>query len=159
PDDEGSIFFTVQNEDGDVRYTRNGNFTVDGQGLLVTTQGYYVLDENGNQIQTNGLEFNVTTEGVIQVDDRNIPLGIAYVQNVNELMKEGNNLFNGEADPLPMGATFTVQQGYLESSNVNSLQTMTEMMDSYRIFETNQRVLKAYDNSMDKAVNEIGRIG
>lgn len=159
PDENGNIFFTVQNENGEVRYTRNGNFTVDGQGNLVTNQGYYVLDDQGNPIETNGLEFHVTREGIVQVDGEDIPLGIAYVENAHELTKEGNDLFNGAAGPIPAGVTYSIHQGYLENSNVNPLQTMTAMMESYRMFETNQRVLKAYDESMGKAVSDIGRIG
>ena len=159
PDETGSLFFTVQNEAGEVRYTRNGNFTVDGQGYLTTNQGYYVLDQVGNTIPTNSLEFTVNPEGILQVEGQNIPLGIAYTDNVNDFVKEGNGLFNGEAGILPAGTTFTVQQGFLEGSNVDSLTSMTQMMQSYRMFETNQRVLKAYDESMGKAVNEIGRLG
>jgi len=159
PDETGSLFFTVQNENGEVRYTRNGNFTVDGQGALVTNQGYHVLDQVGNPIETNGMEFTVTPDGVVQVEGQNIQLGLAYFVDANDLVKEGDNLFNGEADDLPAGAMFTVEQGSLEQSNVDSLKVMTEMMEAYRMFETNQRVLKAYDESMGKAVNEIGRIG
>lgn len=159
PDEAGNIFFTVQNEAGDIRYTRNGNLTIDGEGALVTNQGYYVLDQQGNQINTNHMEFTVTSEGVLQTEDQNIPLGIAYTENANDLIKEGDGLFNGEAEPVPADITFTTQQGFLEQSNVDSLQVMTEMMESYRMFETNQRVLKAYDESMAKAVSEVGRIG
>ncbi|SEP74072.1 flagellar basal-body rod protein FlgG [Virgibacillus subterraneus] len=159
PDETGSLFFTVQNEDGEERFTRNGNFTVDGEGFLTTNQGYYVLDQAGNPIQTNGMEFDVTKEGELQVNGQTIPLGIAYTANANDFAKEGNGLFNGEAGAVPVGATFSVQQGALERSNVNALQSMTQMMESYRMFETNQRVLKAYDESMGKAVSEIGRLG
>lgn len=159
PDETGSIFFTVQNENGEVRYTRNGNFTVDGQGYLTTTQGYYVLDEAGNPIQTGGMEFTVTPDAQLQVGGMNIPLGIAYTADANQLEKEGNGLFNGEAGAVPAGTMFTVQQGFLEQSNVDAVQTMTQMMESYRSFEMNQRVLKAYDESLGKAVSEIGRIG
>lgn len=158
PDDAGNLFFTVQNEAGQARYTRNGNFTVDGQGALVTTEGFYVLDQAGNPMETNGMEFIVNEDGILQVDGQNIPLGIAYVADANDLSKEGNGLFNGDAGAVPAGAAFTVQQGFLEQSNVDSLQAMTEMMESYRMFETNQRVLKAYDESMGKSVNEIGRL-
>lgn len=158
PDETGGLFFTVKNEAGEERYTRNGNFTVDGQGFLVSNQGYYVMDQAGNPIQTNGLEFSVTQDGNVQVDGQNIPLGIAYTADAAQMAKEGNGLFQGAAGAVPPGATFTVQQGFLERSNVDSLQAMTEMMESYRMFETNQRVLKAYDESMGKAVNEVGRL-
>lgn len=163
PDETGGVFFTVQHEDGDVRYTRDGHFTVDGEGFLTTNAGYYVLDEAGNPIQTNGLEFTVTTEGVVQAEGLNTPLGIVYIDNVHDLTKEDNDLFNlagaeGEG-ALQAGANFTINQYHLEGSNVNPMQSMTEMMQSYRNFEMNQRVLRAYDQSMEKAVNDIGRLG
>lgn len=159
PDETGNIFFTVQNEAGDVRLTRNGNFTVDGNGMLVTTQGYYVLDDNGNPIETNGMEFTITNDGAIQLDGQVSQLGLTYIENVHDLAKEGNDLYAGEGVAVPVGATYQVQQGFLERSNVDSLRTMTDMMEAYRMFELNQRVLKAYDENMDKAVNDIGRIG
>lgn len=165
PDETGSVFFTVQNEAGDTRYTRNGNFTIDGEGYLTTNEGYYVLDRAGNRIFTDGLEFNVTNEGMIEIGTDQIPLGLAYITNVNDLVKEGNDLFNPEpgtaqaVDPLAAGATFTVQQGFLEGSNVDPAQSMVEMIQAYRNFEMNQRVLKEYDESMRKAVTEIGRLG
>nr|WP_286168648.1 flagellar basal body rod C-terminal domain-containing protein [Roseburia sp. 1XD42-34] len=74
------------------------------------------------------------------------------------MVKEGNDLYNGDVEAVPAGATFSVKQGFLERSNVDTLQAMTQMMESYRLFETNQRVLKAYDQSMEKAVSEIGRL-
>ncbi|PAV31334.1 flagellar biosynthesis protein FlgC [Virgibacillus profundi] len=159
PDETGSLFFTVQNDAGEERYTRNGNFTVDGQGFLVSNQGYYVLDQSGNPIQTNGMEFTVLPDGMLQTEGGNIQLGIAYTENANALVKEGNGLFSGEAAEIPAGTTFQIQQGALERSNVDTLQSMTQIMEAYRMFETNQRVLKAYDESMGKAVSEIGRLG
>src|SRR5699024_8204388 len=96
-DEMGNIFFTVQDENDDVRLTRNGNFTVDGQGYLVTSQGYYVLDQNENPIQTGGSEFIISEDGVLLAGADETTLGISYVVNANELEKEGNVLVNGEA--------------------------------------------------------------
>lgn len=159
PDEAGMLLFAVQNEAGEDRYTRNGNFTVDGQGFLVTNHGYYVLDDAGNPIQTNGMEFTVTPEGMLQTPEQQVALGVAYTADANTLTKEGNDLLAGETVAVPAGATYSIQQGFLEQSNVNTLQTMTDMMSAYRMFETNQRVLRAYDESLGKAVSEIGRIG
>ncbi|GAB3045093.1 flagellar hook-basal body protein [Virgibacillus ainsalahensis] len=158
-DEAGSLFFTIQNDAGEARYTRNGNFTVDGQGFLTTAHGYYVLDQAGNPIQTNGMDFTVNEDGFLQTEGQMIPLGIAYAADANALAKEGNGLFAGEAGALPDGTTFSIQQGALEQSNVDTLKSMTQMMETYRSFEMNQRVLRAYDESMGKAVSEIGRIG
>lgn len=158
PDESGGLFFTIE-KDGEQRYTRNGNFTVDEQGYLVTNQGYYVLGANGERIQTGGMDFTVGTNGNLEFDDREVPLGIAYVEDANQLAKEGQDMFRGEGQPVPANARFSVQQGKLEQSNVDPMLAMTQMNESYRIYETNQRVLKAYDESMGKAVSEIGRIG
>lgn len=158
PDENGGLFFTIE-KDGEERFTRNGNFTIDSAGFLVTNQGYYVLDANGGRIQTDGLEMTVGEDGMIGVGGAQVPLGISYVADTNGLAKEGEDMFRGEGGAAPADARFAVQQGQLEGSNVDVMQEMTRMMDSYRVFESNQRVLKAYDESMGKAVSEIGRIG
>ncbi|MFD1606415.1 flagellar hook-basal body protein [Oceanobacillus luteolus] len=159
PDENGGLFFRVQNEAGEERLTRNGNFTIDGDGYLVTNQGYYVLSSTGEPIQPGGPHFNVTDTGILQAETQTVPLGIAYTADVNGLIKEGDNLYAGEAGAVPAGAEFNVRQGFLEGSNVDAARTMTEMMNAYRSFELNQRVLKAYDESLGKAVSEIGRLG
>lgn len=159
PDENGGLFFTVQNEAGDIRLTRNGNFTIDGEGSLVTTEGLYVLDVNGSPINTNDHHFTVLSDGTLQIGEANVQLGLSYVENTNDLEKEGHELYVGEAVDVPAEAIYTVRQGYLEGSNVDPGLTMTQMMEAYRLFETNQRVLKAYDESLEKAVNDIGRLG
>ncbi|MCT2535107.1 flagellar hook-basal body protein [Aquibacillus koreensis] len=165
PDETGNVLFTVQNGDGDVRYTRNGNFTVDGQGYLTSNEGYYVLNQDGNPILTDGQEFNVTPEGNVELAGQAIPLGLAYSPDANQLIKEGEGLYQLAEDQEALtdvrdnaDVTYSIQQGSLEDSNVDMNQTVTEMMQAYRNFETNQKVLQAYDRSMEKAVNEIGRV-
>ncbi|MCA0985491.1 flagellar hook-basal body protein [Halobacillus yeomjeoni] len=165
PDSSGMIFFNVQNEDGEMRYTRNGNFTVDGEGFLTTNQGYYVMDQNDDPIQTGGMDFSLTDTGTLRLGEREIPLGLTYTSNSPDMVKEGNDLFRPgeEAEPLVDARAnpeinFQIRQNFLERSNVDPSRTMTEMMNTYRSFEMNQRVLKAYDESMQKAVTEIGRL-
>lgn len=159
-DEHGELFFTLENEAGERRLTRNGNFTIDQEGMLVTNDGFYVLDQTGNSIATFDQAFTVTPDGVIQLlNGGNIPLGITYVEDANELAKEGNDVFRGEGIPVPAGSTFSIYQGFLERSNVDAAQTMTHMMQAFRLFEINQRVLKTYDESMGKAVNDIARLG
>ncbi|MBD8069459.1 flagellar hook-basal body protein [Bacillus sp. PS06] len=161
----GSIFFTVENAAGDLRYTRNGNFTLDGAGYLTTNEGYYVLNENGNRIQLQGEQFTVSPNGAILENGVEVnTLGLSFSQNSNNLVKEGNGLFaateNGEMAFIgnDQNVSFEVKQGYLERSNVDVAQAMTDMMTAYRSFEANQKILQAYDQSMEKAVNEIGRL-
>ena len=53
---------------------------------------------------------------------------------------------------------FKVNQGFLERSNVDSARTMTDLTNAYRAYEANQTVLQAYDRSIEKTVNEVGRV-
>lgn len=159
PDEQGGLFFTVENADGDMRFTRNGHFTVEANGFLTTAQGHYVLNETGDRIQTDHQDFTVGENGTVELLTGQTSLGISYVADTFSLRKEGDDLFEGEGGIPPAGATYTVHQGELEQSNVDSGQSMAEMMSSYRLFEANQKVLKAYDESMGRTVSEIGRLG
>ena len=162
----GAIFFRIQHPDGNEAYTRNGNFTLDGQGNLVTGMGLRVLDRDGNPIQLENDRFTISPEGNI-TDENGVQvaqLGVAFSANTDVLMKQDNGLFRmleGEALPSAYdveGVTFGMQQQYLEASNVDASQSMTNLLTAYRAYEANQKVLQAYDKSMDKAVNEIGRV-
>lgn len=161
----GSLFFRLENPDGGEAYTRNGNFTLDGQGYLVNSQGLYVLSDAGQRIQLQNDEFNVTPEGNVTVGNQAVArLGVSYSATPDALKKQDNGLFR-TADGADLqnaygedGVTFTLQQKYLEGSNVDSARTMTDLMTAYRAFEANQKILQAYDRSMEKAVNEIGRV-
>jgi flagellar basal-body rod protein FlgF len=162
---QGSAFFAIQNADGETRYTRNGNFTLDGNGYLTTASGYYVLNEQGNPIQLTSDQFKVNEEGYITGSNgETARIGVGYSDNPMTLVKEGDGLFRSENGELPdaynaNGILFKTQQGFLEQSNVDTAQTMTEMMTAYRSFEANQKVLQAYDTSLQKTVNEVGKIG
>ncbi|MCM3402184.1 flagellar hook-basal body protein [Cytobacillus oceanisediminis] len=162
----GSVFYTAAGIDGEQRYTRNGNFTLDGEGYLTTASGLYILDDAGERIQLSSDRFKVSEDGVITGEaGETARLGIMYAQNPESLRKEGDGLFAVTEESVLENAynaqnvQFKLQQGYLERSNVDASRTMTDMMTAYRSFEANQRVLQAYDRSMEKAANEIGRIG
>ncbi|MFE0504146.1 flagellar hook-basal body protein [Peribacillus butanolivorans] len=163
---QGAVLFTVQDGEGGLRYTRNGSFTLDGQGYLTTPNGYYVLDENNERIQLDSDQFTVTENGVIlEGNVQKARLGIGLSDNPSaQLMKDGEGLYKVvNDDELPSAyagaeVSFSTKQGFLEGSNVDQSRTMTEMMSSYRSFEASQKVLQAYDKSLDKAVNEVGKL-
>ena len=162
----GGLFYTVETENGDLRYTRNGNFHMNGEGFLTTTGGHYVLSEQGDRINVTDENFVIDQAGFITRSNGEAAgqLNVVYAEDSHALVKEGNGLlrFEGEGDlPTAIGnanISYQLQQGYLERSNVDTAQTMTEMMSAYRTFEANQKILQAYDQSLEKAVNEIGKI-
>ncbi|KAA0548566.1 flagellar hook-basal body protein [Bacillus sp. BGMRC 2118] len=162
---KSALFFTVQDANGDIRYTRNGNFSIDGQGFLTTNEGYYVLGQNGQPISIESGDFQLSEDGTVLENGQAVGrINIAIAGDPNSLIKEGNGLFrseNGQVLPSALNngaAIFSLKQGFIERSNVDTAQTMTQMLSAFRAFEANQKVLQAYDKSLEKTVNEIGRL-
>lgn len=161
----GSVFYAVRGTDGTTKYTRNGDFTLDHQGYMTTSSGQYVLSDTGQPIQLSSDQFTVSETGYITgANGETARIGVGYTDNPARLIKEGDGLYRTE-DGAALGSAydqggiqFKLQQGYLERSNVDVSRTMTEMLTAYRAFEANQKVLQAYDSSMQKAVNEIGKL-
>jgi flagellar basal-body rod protein FlgF len=162
----GTVLFAVEGLDRNLQYTRNGNFTLDGNGFLTNSNGNFILNENGLPIQLNSDQFSINDQGDIFVNDEVVTtLGIGYAENPHLLSRDTGGLYSTDDNqPLPnandvQGVNFRTQQGFLERSNVDPSRTMTDMLTAYRAFEANQKVLQAYDRSMEKAANEIGRVG
>ncbi|MER1984356.1 MAG: flagellar hook-basal body protein [Solibacillus sp.] len=162
----GTVLFRLENPAGGESYTRNGNFTLDGQGNLVTPAGLFLLSDTGERIQLENDNFQIEQNGMIYDDNGQqvATVGVSFVANPDVLVKRDNGLYNTiDETELPSaynqdGVDFTMQQSYLEGSNVDASKSMTELMTAYRAFEANQKVLTAYDRSMEKAVTEIGRV-
>jgi len=159
-----TLLFTVQDPKGGRAYTRSGIFTEDSQGQLVTSEGYLVLDDQGQPIQTNGREFTVDQKGMLQFSNgQTLRLGLTRIDNPNQLLKQGNSIYRlqGGQGNLPFvnpNENFKIFQGKIERSNVDPTQTMADMMTALRIYEANQQVIQFLDKSLDKAVNEVGRV-
>jgi len=167
-----SAFFAVENAEGDIRYTRNGRFTVDETGQLVTAEGFKVLNNQGNPVQADpklaSSEVSINAKGELilnpdQPGKRKVvdTIGLVLIQNPNNLIKEGNGLFRLDGKkPAPMtGLPAGVQLHHkmIEKSNVDPTMTMTNMMENVRLYEANQKVLQAYDRSLE-LLNSIGRV-
>ncbi len=155
---QGSGYFVVSTPNGD-RYTRDGSFAVSSDGYLVSGDGYPIMGTNG-RIQVGNGKFAIDDQGNVTVDGKiTNKLRIAAFADETGLRKTGFNLFinyTNQAVGTPAGTT--VKQGYLEGSNVDMATEMVEMMEVSRTYDTNQRMVKMLDESLGKAVNEVGRV-
>lgn len=161
---KGVLLFPVQTQNGEQRYTRNGTFTLDNEGIL-TSNGNPVLSTTGNPISIQSNDYQITPEGNVLVGGENVgQIDVRFGGDVRNLVKEGNGLYRtADEEDLPSALNngeiqYTLRQGFVERSNVDVSKTYTDMMTAYRAFEANQKVLQAYDRSMEKAANEIGRL-
>jgi flagellar basal-body rod protein FlgF len=174
-------FFTVLDNNGEQRYSRNGKFQANDAGELTTPEGYKVLGRDGQPIvlidsTTNTYLANVKIrpDGTIldEVNGRPInnangqPLAlmISRVDNPNRLIREGNGVYKINPDDIASVTSIIpnnevqVKQGYIERSNVDAAQSMIDMTAALRAYEANQKIVQYYDKSMEKTVNEIGRV-
>ena len=175
---EGQGFFTVMTERGE-RFTRNGSFTINEEGVLVNHNGYAVMGENGPiRVQKNNFMINERGEVLVNaamspepedvvgmtqnnweqpvVIDR---LKLADFENIRELKKEGESLYREteySGPPLPP-EQLKVEQGFLEKSNVNAVREMVEMIEVQRSYEANQKSITTADQTLGKLINEVAR--
>lgn len=155
---EGDGFFVIETP-SEVCLTRDGSFTLNSLGELVTKDGYRVLGTHG-AIQIPQGELSVGRSGEVFVDGVNVArLVIWRTDNEDTLSKRGANLYRISSDvPIEEVDNPRIIQGCLERSNVNVVREMLEMIVGMRNFEACQRVLHGYDSTLDKCVNEVGRV-
>lgn len=161
-------FFSIMDNKDNIRYTRDGSFTVNSAGELRTSQGYRVLDSAGNPIVINGSMDTLTADSKGNLFDNGQPLnmvmGIKVVNRPQELVREGNGVFRAENESiadirdLQVTDAAELRQGYLESSTVDPTQAMVDMLAAQRAYESNQKIIQYYDKTLDRAVNEVGKV-
>lgn len=170
---EGNGFFAVAFTDKQgntsVKYTRDGAFTVNKEGYLVTKDGDYVLNAtgamNGDPGQNNYIRLDpnasitVNKLGYVMQNNQIVgTIGMVDVDNYDYLEKYGENLYN----LLPGGNRITtdanIEQGTLETSNVNVVNEMVNMITIQRAYEAGQKVITSIDGTLDRAVNNVGKV-
>jgi flagellar basal-body rod protein FlgG len=166
---QGQGFFQVTLPSGEIGYTRSGSFHMDSQGNVVTADGDPI--EPSITIPTNATSVTIGSDGTVSVTTPGQQaaqqvgtIQLAMFANSGGLNSVGGNLLlatTGSGDPIvgsPGGTDGlgTIQQGYLEQSNVNVVQEFVEMIVAQRSYEANSRVVQAADE-MFQTINNLGR--
>ena len=153
---EGPGFFVVELPEGGEALTRRGDFRLDAEGRLTTQDGLPVLGEGG-VIHLSGNP-QVAADGVVRVaGDPVAQLRVAQVAPETQLTPLGGDLFSAALLPETDSAA-RVRQGFLEASNVESVQEMVRLIETMRHFESVQRFVRGYDDMMGKAISELGKV-
>jgi len=154
---EGQGFFKVQTPAG-VRFTRDGAFSLNAEGVLVTRTGDAVLGQNG-PINISGSKVAIGNDGQVLVDNQPVDkLMVVDFEQPQFLKKEGGSYYRHE---LEENGSLTadkvnVKQNYLESSNVNPTEEMIKMLEAFRAFESAQKAISAIDEITSRLVNDQG---
>ena len=157
----GEGFFVVQTPDGE-RFTRNGNFLLGKEGILLTKDGYPVMGENG-PIAVESDKFFVNQDGMIIDRENDVyidRLKIVRFENERYLKKQGESLWDtnliagspyvAEGDERPR-----VLQGFTETSNVNVVNEMVQMIEVNRAYEANQKSIQTEDDMMETLWSKV----
>ncbi|OLQ79124.1 flagellar basal-body rod protein FlgG [Photobacterium proteolyticum] len=156
----GAGFFQIENSDGEIMYTRNGQFHVNSEGLMVNSQGLPLSPQI--QIPENATSLSVGVDGIVTStvagDPQPQELGqitLAKFINPAGLEAVGGNLFreteaSGQADELIAGldGAGSIKQGALEGSNVQVVEEMVDMITTQRAYEMNAKVVSAADDML-----------
>ena len=153
---EGDGFFRLQGPSGETALTRSGAFLVNSQGNLCYPGGYIVMGESG-PIQVGDGSVSVSQTGEVQVDSATVGRIVPMtVDDVEKLKKVGSSVFE-----VPQGVELiaadhpAIQQGYLETSNVDIVREMVDMIIAYRTYEANAKALQQQDASLDNLFNRV----
>lgn len=175
---EGKGFFTVMTERGE-RYSRDGSFTINQDGILMTHNGNPVMGENGIiKVHHNNFIVNergeIIVNGDLSADARDVvsmnsnnwsnpividKLKLVDFENIREIKKEGDSMYREtefSGPPLPPGE-LKVVQGFLEKSNINIVREMVDMIEVQRSYEANQKTVTSHDQALGKLINEVAR--
>jgi flagellar basal-body rod protein FlgF len=162
---QGDGFFTVKTGNGQTRYTRDGSFTLNATGELVTQTGEKVQGTNGTIVVPAGSVVAISPNGTISAISQtgSEPLGklaLAQFDDNKALQKVGNNLYQAPAGVTPKTTpnTVAVAQGSLESSNVNAVSELVNSITGLRLYEALEKNIHAHNDTLGKAVNEVGKV-
>lgn len=151
----GEGYFQVQSDQG-IFYTRRGDFQVNNRGELATATGEAILGKGG-VIKVDNNAFTVDAQGALFIDHHKTDqFNIVAFNETNQLRYVGNGLYQSDEAPNPTNSNTRILQGFIEQSNVKSIDEMMDMVKNSRHFEANQRVMRTADNLLATAINQLG---
>ena len=176
--DNEKAFFITETPNG-IRYTRNGSWTLDNEGYLVTKDGSYILGEViGDEEENSGILVN--DDGSVNARFQRIQVGIgkkctideegrvlldnqseyrvvtAIAEDRRSFRKEGSNKFVRAYGNVTRAET-NFLPGYLEKANFSVVEEMVNMIEVSRAYEANAKAIQSHDSLLDRAINSVGK--
>lgn len=157
---EGEGFFEIMTPQGDFVYTRDGQLRLNDLGELVSKQGFHVMSDERLLIQTipDGGEIKISQDGIVSQNGQEIAiLGLRRIDDTSVLRRaHGGFAIPEDSEVMALLGEVKVRQGALEKSNVSPTSEMINMINVSRAFQLNQQVIRARDDLLAKAIQNLG---
>ena len=174
----GKGYFPVEDPNGEIQFTRNGEFTINNEGYLATQQGFKVLgmkpggledgyqafDEKGEvyvpllpiKFDTDEIqEITFSPTGQLFINGEDSGTGLSVFRLSDKAIPLGGNLFSKGTGEVLFDAHSEIQNGYLEASNVNSIKEMVRMIQALRAYESGDRLIRTQDDTLAKLIGRM----
>ena len=163
---QGDGYFTLLTPQGE-RYTRAGAFMLDRDGVLRTPSGHMVMQETGSPskptdkivIPPTAHSIGISPDGSLSADGQPLAkLKLVRFANPDDIVRDGLTLFAAQpgVKPLAVEPTTSVEQGFLESANVNAVTGMNELITLHRSFDALQKVIDTFRQLDDRTARDVG---
>jgi flagellar basal-body rod protein FlgG len=154
---QGDAYFVVSTAEGDL-LMRRGDFHLDPDGVLTAFSGDPVLGTEGS-IHISGGSPQIDTDGTVRVANSIVGhLRLEELPPGAALQPVGDGLFSSTGGATTTSTTAQVHQGFLETSNVSPVNEMVRLMQTMRHFEASQRFVRTYDEMLDRAISDLGKV-
>ena len=152
----GKGYFPVQTPSGDTRYTRNGHFTLDGEGRLATQDGDLLQGDGGEiAVTSDDGDIHIAEDGTVSgVKGQIGKLKLVDFANDSALQKEGSSLYSTDQQPQDVESP-SLHQGMLEASNVQPVVEISHMIDVMRAYQASANLSQSQEDLMRNAIDKI----
>ncbi len=156
-----AIEYTNKAGETSTKYTRDGNFTTNLSGELMTQDGDYVLNVDGKRIKMDPsiLDTQINIHGQIIQDGAVVDqIQVTDFEDYNYLVHFGENFFEPIEGATEKEANAQIHSGFLETSNISVVDEMVNMLTVNRAYESNQKIITTIDGTLEIAANQLGKV-
>lgn len=160
---KGRGYLSVQSSDGETLYTRNGRMMIDNENNLALLSGEKVLDDTGTPIQfeDDDMDIHIANDGTISTNNgERGKLGLAQFTNEQDMKRRGSSLYETQQAPKPIEniTDIEIRQKAFESSNVNAIESMVEMIDVMRAYQKASKNESGYEDMRKDSLKRLAQV-
>jgi len=160
---QGRAYLSVQTKSGETLYTRNGRMMIDKDNNLALLSGEKVLDDSGQpfKFEEDDINISIAADGTVSTNNgERAKIGLAQFSNEQDMKRRGSSLYETKQKPVPAEniTDVSIKQRAFESSNVNAIESMVEMIDVMRAYQAASKNESSYDDLRKDSLKRLAQV-